>query len=143
DLFERRAMDELRLALQIILFGSLATVAYAYVGYPVLIWLASRIFGREPRRPEVADNDLPAVTLLIAAFNEQAEIGKRIENALETDYPADKYEILVASDGSTDRTNEIVRSYERFGVKLLDFPMRRGKATVLNDAIPRAAGEIV
>jgi cellulose synthase/poly-beta-1,6-N-acetylglucosamine synthase-like glycosyltransferase len=136
-------MDELRLALQIVLFGSLATVAYAYFGYPILIWLASRIFGRESRRPEGADTDLPSVTLLIAAYNEETEIAKRIENALEADYPADKYEIVVASDGSSDRTNEIARSYERFGVKLLAFPVRRGKATVLNDAIPAASGEIV
>src|SRR5689334_10973580 len=120
-------MDELRLALQIVLYASLATVAYAYIGYPLLIWLASRLFGREPRRTEVADHDLPSVTLLIAAYNEETEIAKRIENALEADYPAEKYEIVVASDGSSDRTNEIARSYERFGVKLLDFPVRRGK----------------
>jgi len=81
--------------------------------------------------------------LLIAAYNEEAEIGGRIENALELDYPADKFEIIIASDGSTDRTNDIVRGYERYGVKLLAFENRRGKATVLNDAIPTARGEIV
>jgi len=136
-------MAELRLAIEIVLFASLGVVAYAYFGYPVLIWLASRLFGREPDRPEVPDKDLPTISLLIAAYNEEAEIGRRIENALETDYPADKYEIVVASDGSSDRTNEIVRGYERFGVRLLAFPVRRGKATVLNDAIPQASGEIV
>src|SRR5262245_28134456 len=133
-------MAELRLAIEIVLFASLGVVAYAYFGYPVLILLASRLFGREPDRPEVPDKDLPTISLLIAAYNEEAEIGRRIENALETDYPADKYEIVVASDGSSDRTNEIVRGYERFGVRLLAFPVRRGKATVLNDAIPQPLG---
>lgn len=136
-------MDELRLAVEIVLFTSFATVAYAYVGYPVLIWLVSRLFGHEPRRPEVAEAELPKVSLLIGAYNEEAEIARRIENALETDYPADRFEIVVASDGSTDRTNEIVRSYERYGVKLVACPVRRGKAALLNDAIPQLGGEIV
>ena len=127
----------------LVTLSCLALVAYAYFGYPILIWLFSRLFGKNRSRPEIAESDLPSMTLLIAAYNEESEIGKRIENALETDYPADKFEIIVASDGSADRTNEIVRGYARFGVKLLDFPQRRGKATVLNDAIPQASGEIV
>src|SRR5260370_723299 len=126
-----------------VLFVGLAVVTYAYLGYPVFVWLAARLFGRDQRRPEVDDRDLPAISLLIAAYNEEAEIAARIENALQLDYPADKLEIVVASDGSTDRTNEIVRRYEKFGVKLLAFEPRRGKANVLNDAIPAVSGEIV
>ncbi len=126
-----------------VLFVGLAVVTYAYLGYPVLVWLAARLFGREQRRPEVDERDLPAISLLFAAYNEEAEIAARIENALQLDYPADKLEIVVASDGSTDRTNEIVCRYEKFGVKLLAFEPRRGKANVLNDAIPAVSGEIV
>jgi cellulose synthase/poly-beta-1,6-N-acetylglucosamine synthase-like glycosyltransferase len=129
--------------LGVLVLASLGVVGFVYVGYPVVIWAASRVFGREPRRPDVDDRDLPTVSLLVAAYNEEAEIARRIDNALEMDYPADKLEIVVASDGSTDRTNEIVRRYERFGVRLLAFPARRGKATVLNDAIPAVHGEIV
>jgi len=136
-------MSNLDLSIIVVLFASLALVVYAYVGYPVLVWMLARVFGRERVRPEVTDADLPTLSLLIAAYNEEAEIGRRIENALELDYPADKLEIVIASDGSTDRTNEIVRGYERFGVKLLAFEKRRGKATVLNDAIPAVSGAIV
>src|SRR5262249_12941025 len=138
-----RPMVDARPVFAILVLSCLAIVVYAYFGYPVLIWVASRAFGRAQRRPEVSDDELPTLSLLIAAYNEEAEIGRRIENALELDYPADKLEIVVASDGSTDRTNDIVRRYERFGVKLFAFPKRRGKSTVLNDAIPALAGEIV
>ncbi len=127
----------------VLVFSSLAIVAYAYFGYPILVWLFSRLFGRERVRPEVGESDLPSLSLLIAAYNEEAEIGKRIENALELDYPADKLEIVVASDGSSDRTNEIVGRFARYGVKLLAFPQRRGKASVLNDAISAVSGDIV
>jgi cellulose synthase/poly-beta-1,6-N-acetylglucosamine synthase-like glycosyltransferase len=123
--------------------SSLAIVAYAYFGYPILVWLFSRLFGRDRVRPDFVENDLPSLSLLIAAYDEEAEIGKRVENALELDYPAEKLQIVVASDGSSDRTNEIVAQYERYGVKLLAFPQRRGKASVLNDAIPAMSGDIV
>lgn len=139
----RRQMGNLDFCLIVTLYSSLAVVAYAYFGYPILVWVLARIFGRERVPPEVAEGDLPTLSLLVAAYNEEAEIGRRIENALEMDYPADKLEIVIASDGSTDRTNEIVRSYEEFGVKLLAFEKRRGKATVLNDAIPGLSGQIV
>ena len=127
----------------LLFFSSVGIILYAYAGYPILIWMLSRVFGRTPQRPTVDDAALPRMSLLIAAYNEQGEIGHRIENALETDYPPDRFEIVVASDGSIDRTNEIVRQYERYGVKLLAFERRRGKANVLNDAIPTLAGEIV
>src|SRR5262245_6179013 len=140
-------MSETRMISTVILpalvLVSLGIVVFAYLGYPLLVWFASRTFGREPERPDAADHELPTVSLLIAAYNEESEIGQRIENALETDYPDAKFEIVVASDGSTDRTNEIVRSYERLGVKLLAYPKRRGKSTVLNESIPRLQGEIV
>ncbi|MFL5342292.1 MAG: glycosyltransferase family 2 protein [Gemmataceae bacterium] len=131
------------LVLAVVVAVSFALVAYAYIGYPVVIWALSRLFGRDRRRPDVDDAQLPTVSLLIAAYNEESEIAGRIENALEMDYPADKLEIVVASDGSSDRTNEIVRRFARFGVKLLAFPVRRGKANVLNDAVPGLAGDIV
>jgi len=136
-------MSNFEWLMAVVLLTSLGVIGYAYFGYPVLIWAASRLFGRDRPRPEVSDDELPTLSLLIAAYNEEAEIGRRIENALEMDYPTEKLEIVIASDGSTDRTCAIVRSYERYGVKLLDFPQRRGKATVLNDAIPLLSGELV
>src|SRR5262249_40240589 len=138
----RHSMNTWEFFLVVVLFSSLGMVAYAYIGYPILVWLLACMFGRDQIRPETADKDLPTLSLLIAAYNEEAEVGRRMENALELDYPADKLEIVIASDGSTDRTNEITRSYEKFGVKLLAFESRRGKATVLNDGIPALSGDI-
>lgn len=129
--------------LAVLTLSSLGLVVFSYLGYPILIWIASRLFGREPHRPHVEDDELPPISLLIAAYNEEAGIRERIENALEMDYPPEKLEIVIASDGSTDRTNDIVRSFESYGVKLLAYPIRSGKADVLNRAIPAMNGELV
>lgn len=122
---------------------SLATVVYTYAVYPGLIWVLARVFGRPPVRPAATDADLPFVSLVIAAHNEEAEIGPRVANALQSDYPADKFEVVIASDGSTDRTNAVVRQFADPRVRLLAFEKRRGKAAVLNEAIPQASGEVV
>lgn len=129
--------------LLLVLTASLAAVAYTYVAYPGLIWVLSRLFGRRPVRPAAADADLPFVTLVIAAHNEEADIGPRVANALASDYPADRFQVIVASDGSTDLTNAVVRNIDDPRVRLLAFDRRRGKAAVLNDAIPEATGDVV
>jgi cellulose synthase/poly-beta-1,6-N-acetylglucosamine synthase-like glycosyltransferase len=120
-----------------------AVVAFAYVGYPVLVWLMSRCFGRDSAPPAVESADLPTVSLLIAAHNEEDEIEERIRNSLALRYPPDKLEVAIASDGSTDATDEIVRRFTDRGVRLFAFPVNRGKAAVLNDSVPRLRGEIV
>jgi cellulose synthase/poly-beta-1,6-N-acetylglucosamine synthase-like glycosyltransferase len=122
---------------------ALAGVGYAYVLYPPLVWVLSRLFGRPPVRPAVADAELPTLTLVIAAHNEAAHVRGRLDNALATDYPAGKFDVVLASDGSTDATAAIAREYEGRGVTVLDFPANRGKAAVLNDAVPAARGEVV
>lgn len=122
---------------------AVAFVGYTYAGYPVLISGLSRYFGRTTHRPAVADDDLPTMTLVITAYNEQRHIRDRIENALATDYPDDKFQILIASDGSSDATDNIVREYAHRGVQLRAFDQRRGKATVLNDVLPDVASDII
>lgn len=111
---------------------TLAATAYIYFGYPALIFLVSRLRPRPFRQ-----GGEPTVTVLIPVYNEEAVIEEKIRNTLALDYP--KLEILVASDGSTDRTEEIVR---QLGVRLLSLP-RRGKAFALNDGAQAAAGEIL
>ena len=119
-----------------------ALVIYTYAIYPaLLIWLP-RWFGRSSGPP---DNPEPGakVTLLIAAYNEETVIEQRIENALAMDYPRDKLEIVIALDGCTDHTATIVRRYADRCVGLLQYSHRRGKAAVLNAAIPVIGGSIV
>src|SRR5258706_5812175 len=121
----------------------IAAILYAYAGYPILIAVCRALFGRRKEPREIADADLPCVSLLIVAHNEQAVIEARLRNALASDYPPDKLEIVVASDGSSDATLAIVQRYRHRGVQLLHDPQRRGKAATINAAIPQLAGDIV
>lgn len=121
---------------------SVGLVSYSYFGYPLLIWLLSTLFGKKPVAPELPV-EWPNVSLLIAAYNEEAEIAKRIENALAMDYPKDRLEIVIASDGSDDKTCKIARSYAEQGVTLFDYTERTGKPAVLNRSVPRLHGDIV
>jgi len=118
-------------------------VAYIYFGYGLLLWLLQPLLRRSYRIEPVE----PSVSLLIAAYNEEAVIADKLRNALALDYPANRLEIVVASDGSKDNTSSIVRSFAegegRGRVRLLDFSPNRGKVAVLNDAIPELSGEIV
>lgn len=136
----------LLLFLQAVLWLSLLAVAYAYAVYPILIFLLARIWGSKPRPPQTQPAAASSVSLLIAALNEEQVIAERLENALSLDYPRDKLEIVIASDGSIDRTAEIVRRFQETHlsrIRLFDYPQRRGKATVLNVTLPDLAGEII
>jgi cellulose synthase/poly-beta-1,6-N-acetylglucosamine synthase-like glycosyltransferase len=136
-------MNTLEIAAALVLWISAALVVYSYLGYPLLIRLLAGLFGRPTEQPPVPDADLPSVSLLIAAYNEAAVIEERIRNALAMDYPANRREIVVASDGCSDATPTIVRRYADQGIRLLDYPERRGKATVLNAAFTELKGDIV
>ena len=81
---------------EIVFWGSALLVGYAYVGYPMLVWCAARLFPRPVRTAPIT----PPVTVLIAARNEADGIGAKIENCLGLDYPADRLEVVVVSDGS-------------------------------------------
>ena len=114
-------------------------LAYVYLGYPVLVYLVSVLFPKAVICGEIQ----PHVTVLITAFNEEAAIYGKLQNTLEIDYPADKLEILVASDGSTDRTDEIVKEHAAQSVKLFRQEGRVGKTMTQNNAVERATGEII
>jgi cellulose synthase/poly-beta-1,6-N-acetylglucosamine synthase-like glycosyltransferase len=121
----------------------LGIVGFAYAGYPVIVWLLARCFGRAAVPPPVESADLPSVSLLVVAHNEAADIGARVRNALALRYPPGKLEIVIASDGSTDGTNEIVAGFAEQGVRLLAFPENRGKAAALDASIPHLTGDVV
>jgi cellulose synthase/poly-beta-1,6-N-acetylglucosamine synthase-like glycosyltransferase len=128
---------------RLIVWTSAAFIVYAYVGYPVLLWIVQFAF-HNPVRKAAID---PSVSLLISAYNEASVIAAKVRNSLALDYPTEQLEIVVASDGSTDDTAQIVRSLaqqEGQGrVRLLEFPENRGKVVALNDAVPELRGEIV
>jgi cellulose synthase/poly-beta-1,6-N-acetylglucosamine synthase-like glycosyltransferase len=111
-----------------------------YGGYPLLLVLL-RLFVRRPVEKQPVE---PSVSLLIAAYNEAASIAAKLRNSLEVDYPANRLEIVVASDGSTDGTAEIAsRVADGKRIRLVCYPGRRGKLAVLNDTVPCLQGEIV
>ncbi|MDR3622501.1 MAG: glycosyltransferase family 2 protein [Paludisphaera borealis] len=132
------------LTIAVLLFWACAAlIFYAYLGYPIVIWALSRVFGRPPTPPAGDDGEWPLVSLLIPAFNEEVVLGDRLQNAVAMDYPVGKLEIVVGSDGSTDATAAIARAYAGRGVRLMEYDLRRGKATILNESMPELSGEIV
>lgn len=118
---------------------SAAVLAYIFIGYPVLLWVASAAFGRSVQKDE---NHQPTVSILISAYNEEAVIRRKLENSLALDYPKEKLEIIVASE-ATDRTNEIAGEYAQMGVKLYACESREGKRATLYRTVPLAKGEII
>ena len=123
----------------IVFFLSLSLVFYIYVGYPLLAAALGTLLNRTVRKGPCE----PGVTILIAAYNEAAGIAATIENKLALDYPQDKLEIIVISDGSTDGTDAIVGAFAERRVRLLRQEPRAGKTSALNMAVPQAQGEII
>jgi len=114
-------------------------LAYTYVGYPVLVALWSRVRPRPVRRQP----QQPRVAMIVVGHNEEARIEAKIRTCLAQDYPADRFRVIVASDGSTDRTNALVQGCGDSRVQLLAFPARRGKAACLNDAVAACDEEVL
>jgi cellulose synthase/poly-beta-1,6-N-acetylglucosamine synthase-like glycosyltransferase len=124
------------------LFGlSAALIVYAYAGYPMMLWLLAALRRGRPAPP--AGADWPRVSVSLPAYNEEASIAATLERLLEADYPSERLDILVISDASSDRTDEIVRGFAGRGVELLRMPERRGKTAAENAAREHLRGEIV
>ncbi len=124
----------------VVFLAVLVVLAYHYVGYPVTLAIIATLRRMRPVRPGVGT---PSVTLIISAYNEEEVLPGKLENALALDYPADRLEIVVASDGSTDRTVAIAREFAARGVVVHEYRTNRGKNAALNDTVPLARGEIV
>jgi cellulose synthase/poly-beta-1,6-N-acetylglucosamine synthase-like glycosyltransferase len=123
-----------------VVFGvAVALIAFAYVGYPVVTFILSRLYRQGVRRVAF----LPRVSLIIAAHNEEKDIGAKLTDALRLDYPREKLEIIVASDCSTDGTDEIVRGFARRGVILHRQEERGGKTRAQSRAVSVSSGEIL
>lgn len=125
--------------LALVFWVSVGLAAYTYLAYGLVAWVLSMLFKRPHRMAPIT----PTVTLLIAAYDEEAVIEAKLQNCLALDYPKDKLEILVVADGSTDRTQAIAQRYMAHGVRVEYRPERRGKIHALNRVMPLIGHEIV
>lgn len=117
----------------------LALVAYTYAGYPLQLWLTSRLAPRPVQR----GLDAPEVVMIIVGHNEAHRIEAKIQTCLAQDYPPDRLRVLIVSDGSTDDLDEVVRRHPDPRVSLLACPQRRGKAACLNDGVAHTQGPLI
>lgn len=125
-------------AIEFAFWISVVLCLYPYFGYPLLLIGLAAV-----RRRPVAKGDVtPTVSVIIAAHNEERQLAAKIENTLSLDYPQGRMELIVASDGSTDATEEIAARYEKEGVRLLRLA-RCGKLRALNQGVASASGEIL
>lgn len=125
------------LCFALVFWISVGALAYTFGGYAGLMTLLARWW----RRPVRVAPITPSVSLIIPAYNEEAVIADKLDNTLALDYPRELLEIIVVTDGSNDRTPEIVRGYAARGVRLLHQSERRGKIAAMNRAVPFASGE--
>ncbi len=121
---------------------ALALLVYSYVAYPLVLWLVGSLRGRGSV-PAPTNAEWPTVSISIAAYNEEAQAQELIKSLLALDYPRDRLQILIASDGSTDRTDQIIAEYADEGIELLRMPERGGKTKAENAASERLRGEII
>jgi cellulose synthase/poly-beta-1,6-N-acetylglucosamine synthase-like glycosyltransferase len=127
------------MALEIVFWVAAGLIVYAHLGYPLLLRGLVALFGRRDQGTPPG-SELLAVSLIIPAYDEEQVIERKIANARALDYPVDRLHVVVASDGSTDRTAELARSA---GADLvLELP-RGGKVAALNEAVKRANGEVL
>lgn len=137
------------LFMEILFWISLSLIIYSYAGYPLIAWLLARRQSKRDLTELVKDqkpldtNSLPSVTVVIAAYREESVILERLNNLAKIDYPSDKFEVLIGCDGNLDLTGELVSTYDDDRIRLIQFEERRGKASVLNDCVPEAKGEII
>ena len=125
--------------LQVLFWLAVGIVMYTFLGYPLLVGLLVRCAHRPVRKAAIT----PGVTLLIPAYNEAPVIARKIENSLALDYPPERLEIIVVTDGSDDGTVDIVAGYGERGVRLYHQPQRQGKMAAINRVMPLVGGEIV
>ena len=126
------------IAVEVVFWAALGALIWTHAGYPAATAVAARI---RRRRPAVGD-ELPTVAIVVAAYNEDSVIARRLDNLLELDYPREKLTIVVASDASTDRTEEIVAGFADRGVGLERCP-RGGKVAAQNRAVAATDADVV
>jgi poly-beta-1,6-N-acetyl-D-glucosamine synthase len=124
----------------VVAVGSAAAIGYTLVGYPLLMAARARLAPRPPQRDPDAR---PSLTILVPAHNEVDVIGRKLDSILALEYPADRLEILVVDDGSTDGTGTVLDRYRDAGVRVITHAPRRGKPAAINAGVAAALGDLV
>ncbi|MBA3440421.1 MAG: glycosyltransferase family 2 protein [Pyrinomonadaceae bacterium] len=124
---------------EVFFWSSAVVFFYTYIGYPLLLVVMDRLRARAVQRADYT----PSVSVVITAYNEERDLQGKLENTLDLEYLKDKLEIIVASDCSADRTDEITRSFAARGVRLHRQTERLGKTAAQNAAVEKAHGEII
>src|SRR5262249_17999123 len=124
----------------LVFWSSVGFILYTYAGYPLILWIWRRL--ARPQLP-VQGSETPFVSIVVTARNEAGHIQQKIRDLLAIDYPADRFEILIASDASTDVTNVMVQAFSDPRVRLVPFARRVGKAEAINGAVPETRGEVL
>jgi len=127
----------------VVFWISVVLILFSYAIYPIILRVLA--FKYKPKPDGTCEDELPFVSIIIPAFNEESVIAHKIDSVLAGDYPSNKFEILVGLDASTDRTNAIVKDYiEKYSfIHLFSFDERRGKPSVVNDLVNASHGSIL
>jgi cellulose synthase/poly-beta-1,6-N-acetylglucosamine synthase-like glycosyltransferase len=147
-------MKSFNLTLEVFFWSSLGLVVYTYFIYPAVLFVGyslaqlrsdwRHLVGRKDRRvPALLGDAVPNITFVIPAYNEEGRLLQKLTNLREMDYPREKMQIIFVSDGSTDSTNDILKTVGDVNIETVILPQRSGKATALNHAVRRAQHEIL
>ncbi|MDF0651031.1 MAG: glycosyltransferase family 2 protein [Nitrospira sp. LK265] len=126
---------------QTVFFLSLGLIGYAYAGYLLVLWVLTRVLAMPTSYEQTPE--LPKVSIMISVYNEEAVLSDKLTNSLLLDYPHELLEIIVVSDGSTDGTEGIARSFADRGVILKSYQGRIGKTACLNQVVADVSSDIV
>ena len=126
-------------ALEIVFWFLVGTVFYTYAGYPLILFLVSSF----SRKPVVKEKYEPTVSIVVSVYNEEKTIEQKLQNLLELDYPEEKLEILVGSDGASDKTDQIISKFHSSRIRFYRFVANFGKPLVLNELVKEAHGSVI
>jgi poly-beta-1,6-N-acetyl-D-glucosamine synthase len=125
--------------MRLLFWSSLSLIFVAYAGYPIALYFRARLWPRPVRRASIS----PHVSIVLAVRNEEQNLPRKLRDLTALDYPADRLEVIIVSDSSTDATNKILAAWENCNRRTVFLTEHRGKATALNYGVAEARGEII